>query len=663
MSIFRDTQKKVRVLKKNQIRCGLCLLLLTAFLSGCGTKPVGGEAVQPTLKPGPLIPTASTVTEPTVTVTEPIAETEPPPSLEPVTRLTAIKWRTVPQLLELGQGQVLSCRNYYEEGKGIINFLEVLDVYEDTVLARAQNSTPMDLVQQSFQDGSFILRDSQEHSFRVYDRTLKMTEQFSAPNVEGYFSQDRKNYYFVDNNVLYRMDVATGNYARMVLEYDLRFDSLTGIHPDRNIVTAKFHRSFYDESWGVCAIDCSTGKLLLLNESASHLWLEGDAFYAAVTNEKVYGSDICYGSLSGGTLQKVSTSALGNDMASYTMLSGSGILMHRTVDENNLSTTVYDLSQDSISCPLARYGYLTSTLGCIYLRQEQLIVGVYPDGYDFSPVVIDPKVLSYEKSLSVNKEYWPALVDRTAIQQYQDEVRGPELPDSLSSLRQRADVLEEEYGVRILIENQALAFCSRYAAVQKDTALISNALGVLEQSLALYPKGFFRQFQNGIGEGGLYFCLTGSVQGSLNPVGKTVKNKNRYELLLDIGAENLDMTIHHELWHSIEMKLSTDSFDPSRWIATNPQGFLYYGNYDNGYKNLTQWTYAQSGSHCYFVDAYARINPREDRARLMEYVMATDGADLMRAPALRQKLEIMCQVIREQFDTAGWETPYWERYL
>lgn len=650
-------------MKTNILGRALCLLLLAALLSGCSAEPVGGDAVQPTLNPGPLIPTSPTVTEPQATVTEPTVETEPPPSLEPVTRLAAIKWRTVPQLLSLGDGQVLACRNYYEEGKGIINFLEVLDVYEDTVLAQTQNNTPMELVEQPFRDGCFILRDAKDNTFRVYDRDLRVTKKISASNMEGYFSPDRKNYYFVDNNVLYRMDIATGNYARMALEYDLRFESLIGVHPDQNIVVAKFQRSFYDESWGVCAIDCDTGKFLILNENASHLWFDGDSFYAAVTNDQVYGSDICYGSLSGGVLQKVSTSILGSDTVSYTMLSGSGILMHRTVDENNLSTTVYDLSQWGISCELAQYDYLTSTLGAVYLAQEQLILGVYPDGYDFSPVVIDPKVLTYEKSLNTNKEIWPALVDRAAILKYQGEVQGPTLPDSLSSLRQQADALEKKYGVTVLMENQTLELCGSYAAVQKDAVLIDNALNLLDQTLSLYPKGFLAQFQNGIGEGGLYFCLTGAIQGSLNPSGKAIKNKNRYEILLDISAAELDKTIHHELWHAIEMKLSTDSFNHPQWYATNPQGFLYYGHYDSGYQNLTGWTYAQSGSQCYFVDAYARINSREDRARLMEYVMATDASDLLNSSALRQKLQIMSKAIRDQFDTTGWQTPYWERFL
>ena len=649
-----------------KIQCALCLLLLAAVLGGCGAQPKKKDldaSSRPSVNTGPLIPTTNPADQPTTEATVPPDEAPSPVHLEPVTRLSTIKWRTVPQLLSLGNGNVLACRNYFVEGKGIIGFLDIVNVVKDQVLYQTQTTSALELLNQQFPDGSFILKDPKSNTFYVYDQTLQITDQFSAPNTDGYFSYNRKNYYFVNNNILYQMDVGTGNYARMALQYDMRLQSLISVHPDRDIVVAKFYLSFYNENTGVCAIDCKTGKYLLLKDTVSHFWFDGDTFYAAVTNDAVYGSDIYYGSLSGGMMQKASTSLLGSDTVSYSMLPGSGILMHRTVDENNLSTTVYDLAGGGISCKLAQYGYQTSTLGAIYLQQEQLIFGVYPDEYDFSPVVIDPKALTYEKSLSLNKASWPSLVDRTIILNYEQEVKGPALPENLQALRQQADGLEEKYGISILMENQTLGLCNSYASAEADSGAIGNALTVLDQALSLYPEGFLKQFQNGIGEGGLYFCLVGRIQGSMDPVGMVNKNCGRYEVALDITASNLDRTVHHELWHAIEMRLSTDSFDHPQWQAANPQGFLYYGHYDSGYRQLTQWTYASSGNQCYFVDAYSQINAREDRARLMEYVMVTDASDLLQSSALRNKLNMMSKTIRNHFDTTGWQTPYWERYL
>lgn len=67
----------------------------------------------------------------------------------------------------------------------------------------------------------------------------------------------------------------------------------------------------------------------------------------------------------------------------------------------------------------------------------------------------------------------------------------------------------------------------------------------------------------------------------------------------------------------------------------------------------------------YFVDAYARTNAKEDRARIMEYVMANEdlAGALMQSPYITQKLEIMCQAIRNSFDTSAWGDLRWERLL
>lgn len=652
-------------MNRQKLQCALCLLL-AVLLGGCQQQPAVSNpsaSLQPSLNSGPLISTTAPSIEITTEATNSTEETQPPASLEPVTLLSCVKWRTIPQLLGLGNGAVLSCRNDSEEGKGIVNDLEVIDVYADKVLAQQHNASSRELVEQQFADGHFILKDPATNTFYFYDQNLQITDQFTAVNTDGYFSHDRKNYYFVDNEVLYRMDITSGNYARMTLQYDFRLHSLIGIHPSRNIVVAKCFLSFCNENTGVCAIDCTTGKFLLINQTVSHLWLDGDTFYAAVTNDTVYGSDIVYGSLSDGPTEKASTALLGSDTVSYTILNGSGILLHRTVDENNLSTTVYDLSKGGISSKLAQYDYLTTTLGPVYLKQEQLIFGVYPDDSGFSPVVIDPKSLTYEKSLNLNRESWPSMVDRALVLNYQSEIKGPELPDTLRPLRLKADRLEEKYGISILIGEQTLNLCGSYAAVNQDPVTIDNALTLLEQALAKYPDGFLAQFQNGIREGGLYFCLTGNIQGALNPVGKATKNRNRCELTLDITGQTLERTIHHELWHAIEMRLSTDYFNTAQWQDTNPTGFLYYGHYDSGYQKLTQWTYEQSGDQCHFTDAYAQINPREDRARLMEYIMTEDTSGLLRSDAIRKKLNIMSSAVQEHFNTTGWNTPYWERNL
>ena len=54
-----------------------------------------------------------------------------------------------------------------------------------------------------------------------------------------------------------------------------------------------------------------------------------------------------------------------------------------------------------------------------------------------------------------------------------------------------------------------------------------------------------------------------------------------------------------------------------------------------------------------------------NRARLMEYVMATewDAKMMLEHPVLKAKLQLLCDAIRQSFDTEDWEKLYWERFF
>ena len=60
-----------------------------------------------------------------------------------------------------------------------------------------------------------------------------------------------------------------------------------------------------------------------------------------------------------------------------------------------------------------------------------------------------------------------------------------------------------------------------------------------------------------------------------------------------------------------------------------------------------------------------KTNAKEDRARLMEYIMCADweARQMMDHPVLKAKLQILSDAIREAFDTEGWEDVRWERFF
>lgn len=642
----------------------VAVLLLLLLLAGCGKQADSPTVpIVPTTEGGPLIPTTEPL-YPTTEPTQPTDATEPPPELAPVTYLNSILWRTYPEFLSLGNGNLLACRNYFEPDTGIVNFLDIINVYEDRVVAQGRSETPRELVRQNFDDGCFVLADPAENRFYVYDQQLQIVETLTVPHTEGFFSHDRSTYYYLQDRVLYRMEMATGNYGRMGLQEDLRFERLVSIHPDQDIICARAYLSHYQEICGFAAIDCTTGALLVLRDDVEHLWFDDNKIYAARTSETVYGYDMLFGNADTGVLDCITTETFGSSDVAYSVLPGSGYMVLYTLDEEETpESTLYNLAGRGISCELKRYDYFNSLLNAVYLEQEQLIVGLYPVEYDFAPVVIDPKAMTFGMSTSIQTEQWGQSVDQRLLSLYRAEKEGPDLPHDLEALRQRADGLEEKFGIRVLMEQQIVNPCGGYAEVEGDPAAIDTALNQLEAALSKYPDGFLSQFRNGIGEGGLYLCLTGRIQGDLMPVGKTGRTGDRYDIVIDITAGELERTIHHEMWHAIEMKLSTDRFAHPQWEDCNPEGFTYYRSYDSGYAGLTQDTFAQSGAACYFVDAYSKVNGTEDRARLMENVMTGDASALMASPNLQKKLSIMAQTIRNHFDTKLWSTPLWEQYL
>lgn len=82
--------------------------------------------------------------------------------------------------------------------------------------------------------------------------------------------------------------------------------------------------------------------------------------------------------------------------------------------------------------------------------------------------------------------------------------------------------------------------------------------------------------------------------------------------------------------------------------------------------DLRQWTlYSCDPADVCFVDGYACVDAREDRARIMEYfIVHEDAAQLLiESPVIRQKLRLMCSAVRDNFDTTGWGQVRWESLL
>lgn len=652
-------------LKWNCLVAGLGLA--AALICGCVKDPQPTAApTDPTAAPTQASqPTDPQVTEPPVT--EPPI-TEPPVSLEePVKKLTCTQWRTYPELQDLGGGRLLATRNQYStEYDRVVCSVEVLDLLNDTVLAETVLMHTAQPVKQCFADGAVVLAVPSDGTLQVYDSALTLTETLSVGDTEGYFSYDRKNYYYVESGMLWRMDTASGNSGAMALQSELRLESLTGIHPSRNLLVARVYLSCCSSNCGIAVINADTGAVELLTDRLDALQLYGDRFCGMCYDDSIYGYDVHIGSLTGGDVTVFDAAELAEYEVGYALVPGSSYLIRKCYTEGGENVWLYDLEGGTMF-PLEVYGMTTPVNGAVYLSGPQLIVGFYEDGLDFYPVLLDPKGLSFSPSLTAQDAGWESLVDGAILEDLEAELTGPAVPAALTAAREKADALEKTYGIHILLGGQTeapLAHGDFAVTVCEDAAAVSAALDTLAAELAKYPEGFTKQFRNSVQEGGLYFCLTGAIGGGIDTVGFARLSGQRYYLALDITDAGLAGTVHHEIWHAIEMRISVDAFDAAGWNGLNPTGFAYYERYDSGYSALTGWTYSGgSGAESCFIDAYSRINSREDRARIFEQVMSGDGEAILAAPVLRAKLRIMSDLTRQSFSADRWTEVYWERFL
>ena len=313
-----------------------------------------------------------------------------------------------------------------------------------------------------------------------------------------------------------------------------------------------------------------------------------------------------------------------------------------------------------------------------YLPDAALLAGaVYRDGA-FHLYAIDPAQLSFAELDGAVSAESPLAVDSSLAGNYRLEDSGSPVAENLQQARQYADTLEAKYSVRILLSSQcasAAALCDR-AITLTDTMSadeelygINAALDALSRTLSLYPDGFFAQFKNGMGEGGIRFLLTERIDSDYGVVGCAYESREWQNIALDVRmADGLDTIICHELWHATENHiLSRDysAFSPDAWAALNPEGFAYCEDPMQS-DSMLEWTlYSSSPDNVYFVDGYSCVNEREDRARIMEYFMVheDEAGLLIESPAIRQKLQFMCDAVRNNFDTTGWSAVRWESLL
>ena len=588
---------------------------------------------------------------------------------QPVKTLSCVQSAAMPTLLPLGDGRVLAGWVDYDRA---ITSLAVVDVATDRTVTSRELEGCWELQEQQFSDGRAVLFNWEASTWQFVGADLTDSGTFSSDQIGGTFSRDGSRYYFVQDDVLCRADVATGQTERVALESDMRFLDVSGILPDSETLFLHCLLSPYSTESGTAILNVETGAYTMLQKDwcEPYCGAEGPEFLQF--DNETMGYDVLYPF--NGQYYRADAALLHADEADILPVFGSAYLLGVAQD-----TTLYRL-ESGISACLLQAEQLGGALRNAVWLPEQVLVGCVYGGGTFRLTAIDPAQLTFTQVSDGAAVDSPMTVDTALTEVYWNSLNGQPLPATLQEARDYADQLEERYGVTILLSAQGQEACEAvWDAVvtttdqwplEDEPYAIARTLEALDRALALYPEGFFRQMRNTMGEGGVRFIPVGHIENDVNAVGLTYETYGWQNIYIDVTLDTFESVICHEIWHATEGVISYRdwvSFDPGNWSVCNPEGFFYNEDVEDAAPNPSRWTfnYEMDAQNVYFVDAYARTNAKEDRARIMEYVMANEdlAGALMQSPYITQKLEIMCQAIRNSFDTSTWGDLRWERLL
>ena len=452
-------------------------------------------------------------------------------------------------------------------------------------------------------------------------------------------------YYFAEDS-LHWLELRTG-ISRMLKQTSFDYQEVTGLHFDGDVLECFVSKDGNEE---VLYISAKTGQTLFSTPSIPTLHTSGKQYFAqwkeGSVRQWIFGSR---------GQQKKSLLLENEELLVSPMFNMGGVMTQKT-DCAGSTLEYYHLENGSCSATvrMAGVGHPWSMAeDATHSRIWFLAYGIEAD----SPVAL----YSWDPALS------PTDDTQNYVSPYYTELE----PDNqgLKEIQQQAKALGERYGVRIRVwQDAADTIPSDYTFTPEYLVqAYQRSLPILENALASFPEGFFKKLGSQSNNRTLTICLIRGAYGS-NELGSLEEadgvhfwnNGNSY-MALTMG-DHMKQTFYHELFHSIDSYILTETLAFDFWDDLNPEGFRYdYSYVTNQYRE--DYQYLEEGSRS-FIDMYSMSYPKEDRARIMEYAVMEDCGEYFESDTMQAKLGTICKGIREAFGLKKDKRVFlWEQYL
>lgn len=604
----------------------LPLILICALLCGCGHSDPSEETVPP-------LPTESVAGEVT----------------EPEEYGGAV--RTVPLNLQKVRGLRVfhgSLLLFSGQGSTTLTLLDGASLAESASLTLNFQLEQGDPSLQFHPEGTLSFFDPGARETVVLNSALQEVRRIPAPGALSgtpILSGDGKTLFYCTASHVRAWELDSGIH-RCVKEMAFSGQSLSGVLMDGSILQCRVTEGEEVHTLFLSAVD---GRLLHRGDGQYTLMEDGGCYYAAVP---------------AGAYRVL---VFGTDPAAPCMLAPADLGAQAFfLPGQQAAVTASSLADDRV-----RLDYYVLSTG---LRTHQLTLGAYQ--LPRSAVCLGKDrlaLLTYDPALDQEllilwtlRENSPLAVQEDIC--YTGIYHAAGSPDTagLAQCRQQADRLGSQYGLRILLWEEASAAEPPGYDLEPEhlVPVLQQELALLEQRLAHYPETMLRDTAAHFSS--LNLCLVRSLQGSAaggTEVSEGVQFLDESDAYMVIAAgPSSGQALYHTLCHLMETHIFSESKAFDRWDELNPAGFQYDYDYAaNAVRDSGVYLFEDSRA---FVDTFSMSYPKEDRARIMEYAMLPGYEDLFRPRQMQAKLRQLCTGIREAYQLEDREEDFlWEQYL